>query len=274
MTEFETNFEVATPRVSSNGIILKTLIGVLLAFMVAIPNFMQGDLFLSWLYTIDSVIMYIFASIATSIVLGIIWFTLYNGLRTDHGTVFNWILYIITSLFAGLFLGNALIFAVVFVSYYAELDATMVKMAFEIATFGTFVAVIGGVLALPRLKLDGKAIKFFKNVATILIFLSFASFILWIIGMFFLIFGNHFILNFLYETLYGVGPISIGLSILAVLAAEFMFLIVLARAKYAIDKEPKHMEFYYSIILVNAIIRIYVELFKVALKILAAKNRD
>lgn len=272
----ENYFEASGPTVSSSGLVVKTLVGILIAFMVAIPNLMQGDLFMAWLYNINSIIMRLIMSFVVSAVIGIIWFTLYNALRKDHGLVFNWLVYIATSIFAGLFLGNALIFAVMFIGYYANgsIDMNTVVIALQTAAVATFVAVIGGALALPRLKMDGMAIKFFKNVSIIIMFLALASGILWIVGMIFSIFGLDFILNLLYQTIYGLGPISLALSVLAILAAEFMFLIVLARSKYAIGREPKHMEFYYSIILVNAIIRIYVEIFKFVLKVIARNQRN
>lgn len=272
----ENYFEASGPTVRSSGLVVKTIVGILIAFMVAVPNLMQGDLFMAWLYNINSIIMRLIMSFVVSAVIGIIWFTLYNALRKDHGLVFNWLVYIATSIFAGLFLGNALIFAVMFIGYYANgsIDMNTVVIALQTAAVATFVAVIGGILALPRLKMDGMAIKFFKNVSIIIMFLALASGILWIVGMIFSIFGLDFILNLLYQTIYGLGPISLALSILAILAAEFMFLIVLARSKYAIGREPKHMEFYYSIILVNAIIRIYVEIFKFVLKVIARNQRN
>lgn len=267
-------FETNPNTVSNSGLIFKTLLGVIIAFAVALPNLMQGDLFLSFLYNFDG-FAFLFMSLGVTIVLGIIWATLYRTLMNDHGPIFNAITFVITSAFAGLFLGNALIFAVLIIGSYApELDITQVTSALQIAAGATFIAVIGGVVAMPKLKMDGKAIKFFRNVSILLITLTFVSGIMWIIGFIFSIFGLNFILDLYYQLIYGLGPISIFFSILAILAAEFLFLISLARSKYAVGREPKHMEYFYSIILVNAIIRIYVEIFKLVLKILANSNRD
>lgn len=260
--------------VTNNGLIFKTLLGVIIAFAVAIPNLMQGDLFLKFLYR-SSGFSFLFMSLFVTVFLGIIWATLYRTLTKDHGPVFNLITFVVTSAFAGLFLGNALIFAVAIIGSYApEIDLMTVISALQITTGATFIAVLGGIVALPFLKMDGKAIKFFRNVSIILISLTFISGIMWIIGYIFSIFGMNFILDLYYQLVYGLGPVSIMFSILAILAAEFLFLISLSRAKYAVGREPKHMEYFYSIILVNAIIRIYVEIFKLVLKLLANKNRD
>lgn len=267
-------FESNPNTVSYGGLTVKTLLGVIIAFAVAIPNLMQGDLFLSFLYNMSG-FSFLFMSLGVTIVLGIIWATLYRTLMNDHGPVFNLITYVVTSAFAGLFLGNALIFAVAIIGSYApELDLEMVASALKITTGATFIAVIGGVIAMPRLKMDGQAIKFFRNVSILLITLTFVSGIMWIIGFIFNIFGISFILDLYYQLVYGLGPVSIFFSVLAILAAEFLFLISLARSKYAVGREPKHMEYFYSIILVNAIIRIYVEIFKLVLKLLANSNRD
>lgn len=267
-------FESSPNTVSYGGLTVKTLLGVIIAFAVAIPNLMQGDLFLSFLYNMSG-FSFLFMSLGVTIVLGIIWATLYRTLMNDHGPVFNLITYVVTSAFAGLFLGNALIFAVAIIGSYApELDLEMVASALKITTGATFIAVIGGVIAMPRLKMDGQAIKFFRNVSILLITLTFVSGIMWIIGFIFNIFGISFILDLYYQLVYGLGPVSIFFSVLAILASEFLFLISLARSKYAVGREPKHMEYFYSIILVNAIIRIYVEIFKLVLKLLANSNRD
>lgn len=277
MNEFnqETNqFESRPDTVTNSGLISKTLLGVIIAFAVALPNLMQGDLFLSFLYQYDG-FAFLFMSLAVTVVLGFIWMILYRTLAKDHGPVFNLITYVVTSAFAGLFLGNALIFAVIIIGSYASgLDITTIYTALQITTGATFIAVVGGVVALPKLKMDGKALKFFHNASILLITLTFISGIMWIIGFVFSIFGITFILDLYYQLVYGLGPISIFFSVLAIILAEFLFLIVLARSKYAVGREPKHMEYYYSIILVNAIIRIYVEIFKLVLKLLALKNRD
>lgn len=267
-------FESNPNTVSNSGLIFKTLLGVIIAFAVAIPNLMQGDLFLSFLYEMNG-FSFLFMSIAVTIVLGIIWATLYRSLATDRGSFFNMVTYLITSAFAGLFLGNALIFAVAIIGSYApSIDMNMVTSALQITTGATFIAVIAGVVAMPKLKMDGPALKFFRNVSILLITLTFVSGIMWIIGFIFSIFGITFILDLYYQLIYGLGPVSIFFSILAIIAAEFLFLISLARSKYAVGREPKHMEYFYSIILVNAIIRIYVEIFKLVLKLLVNSKRD
>lgn len=267
-------FEVPAKTVTTSGLMWKTILGVVIAFAVAIPNLMEGELFLKFLYNIDSIIGFLLMSFVVTVVLGIIWATLYKSLATDRGPVINLITYVITSAFAGLFLGNALIFAVIIIGSYAQVDITMVMSALSITTGATFIAVLGGIIALPKLHMEGRAIKFFRNVSILMVSLLFISGIMWLIGMIFSIFGLTFILDLYYEMVYGLGPVSIFFSILAIIGAEFMFLISLARSKYAVGREPEHMEYFYSIILVNAIIRIYVEIFKLVLKLLARSNRD
>ncbi len=260
--------------VSQLGLIVKTIIGLLIAFAIAIPNLMHGDLFLAWLYNIDSIFMRLIMSIIVTVILGFIWAVLYKSLRQNHGKVVNAIIYIVTCGFAGLFLGNALIIATLFIVFYAPSFSIIdLYTALAITSGATFIAVLGGVIALPYLKMDGFAIKFFKNIATLIMFLSLASGIMWIIGMILAMFNLTFILELLYRMIYGYGPISMFLSVLAILAAEFLFLATLSRSKLAIGKEPKHMENFYAIILVNSIIRIYVEIFKFVLKVIA-RSKD
>lgn len=268
------SFEVNPNTVSNSGLMIKTLLGVIIAFSVAIPNLVNQNLFLDFLYQMSG-FSFLFMSIIITVVLGFIWTMLYRALATDHGPIFNFLTFVVTSAFTGLFLGNSLIIAVLIIGSYAEgLSPELIMSAIEITTGATFIAVIGGVLALPRLKMDGPSIKFFRNVSILLISLTFVSGIMWIVGYIFSMFGLNFILELYYQLIYGLGPVSIIISIFAIIFAEFMFLVTLGRSKLAVGREPKHMEYYYSIILVNAIVQIYVEIFKLVLKILAKNNDD
>lgn len=256
------------------GIMLKTILGLVIAFSIAIPNLFEGNLFLSWLYNIDSYFTRLIASILVSVVLGIIWSVLYRSLANIRGKIAGILCFVLASILTGLFLGNSLIVAVMIISYYGSLNANDVVFALQITSGATFIAVLGGILALPTLKLNGKAIKLFENLAKILMFLALASGIMWIVGMIFAMFGLHSLLDLFYTMFYGIGPLSLIISGIFIILAEAMFLLTLGRIKVAVGKEPKHMENFYSMILVNAIIRLYVEIFKFVLKIIARSKRD
>lgn len=258
--------------VSNMGLIFKTLLGVIIAFAIAIPNLMQGKLFLSFVYKLNG-FSFIFTAIVINIVLGVVWFTLYSLLEKDKGKFINLFIYVITCAFAGLFLGNALITAVILISVYGgTLDPRDVFSAVQITAFATFIAVIAGVIALPKLHMEEKSIKFFKNASILLVSLLFVSGTMWLIGNIFAAFGLRFILDFYYTMIYGLGPISIIISILCIIFAEFLFLVTLSVSKMAVGHAPKHMEYYFSMMLVNGIIRIYIEIFKLVLKIIAIFN--
>ncbi len=262
--------------VSNFGLISKTLLGVIIVFMVAIPRLFNGQLFLSFLYNTSNIIMYLILTIFVTIVLSFIWMALYRALRASKGFILDLFIFVIACGFLGLFIANSLIFAVYFIGYYAQgsVDVLMVYQALKIASVATFIAITGGTLVLPKLSMQGRTIRLFGNFAKILVGLSMATFFLWIIGLILSIFGLTFILDALYNMLYGIGPISIVLSVIVVLASVFTYLVMLARAKMAVGNEPKHLEYFYAMLLVNAIARVYVEVFKLVLKILAARNRD
>ncbi len=262
--------------VSSFGLITKTLLGTIIVFLVALPRLFEGKLFLSFLYNTNNIFMYLILTLVVTIVLGLIWTLLYRALRTNKGFILNLFTFVITCWFLGLFIGNALIFAVMFITYYANgaVDPQMINTALQISAMATFIAIVGGTIMLPRLSMSGPTIKFFNNVAKLLVGLTLATFILWITGLILSIFGLYFVLDALYQMLYGLGPISIIFSILVVIAAIFAYLVMLARAKMAIGNEPRHLEYFYSMLLVNSIARVYVEIFKLVLKILAASNRN
>lgn len=275
MYEFDQNeyYEGESRNTVSNmGLIVKTLLGVIIAFSVAIPNLIQRKLFLAFIYKLNG-FGFILTAIVVNIVLGIIWFTLYNLLEKDKGKFLNLFIYVITCAFAGLFLGNALITAVILISVYGEnLNPIDVFNAVQITAMATFIAVIAGVIALPKLHMEEKGIKYFKNASTLLVSLLFVSGSMWLIGYIFAAFGLRFILDFYYTMIYGVGPISIIISVLCVIFAEFLFLTTLSVSKMAVGRAPKHMEYYFSMMLVNGIIRIYIEIFKLVLKFIAIFN--
>lgn len=267
-------FEASENTVSNRGLILKSLLGVIITFTVGITNLMQGHLFLSFLYESRG-FTHLFFAIAITVILGFVWSALYRALSTDYGSIFNLIIYVVTSVFAGLFLGNSLIIATTIIGrYMSGLDVTAISSALQITTGATFIAIVGGVIALPKVKMDGKAIKFFHNISLLLFTLTFVGGMMYVIGYFLHLIGLEFILDLYYQFMYGLGPISLLLSLITIIFTEFLFLSTLARSKYAVGREPKHMEYFYSIILVNAIIRIYVEIFKFVLKIIARKSDD
>ncbi len=272
--------EFGTPKantVSNFGLISKTLLGTIIVFLVALPRLFEGKLFLEFLYKTENIVLYLILTLAVTILLGLIWTLLYRALQTNKGFILNMFTFVVTCWFLGLFIGNALIFAVYFIAYYANgaIDAELVANALEISAVGTMIAIFGGTIMLPRLSMTGTTVKFFKNVSIILVGLTLATFILWIIGMILSIFGLDFILRGLYQMLYGLGPISIIFSVLIVIAAVSAYLVMLGRAKMAVGNEPRHLEYFYSMLLVNAIARVYVEIFKLVLKLLARnQNRD
>lgn len=267
-------FQSDENTVSNQGLMFKTLLGVIIAFGIAIPNLAHGDLFLDFLHNFNDVVTFLMV-LGVPIALGVTWFNAYRMLQKDHGALMNMVIYIVTCVLAGLFFGNALYYAADMISSNApDLDMEVIVAALQITTTATFIAVVAGVIALPKLKMDGQALKFFRNASVLLTTMTFVGGIMWIIGLLLNIFGMSFLFDMYYQSMYGLGPISFIYSIIAILGAEYLFLTILGKSKYAVGREPKHMEYYYSIILVNAIIRIYVEIFKMVLKIIMRKKEE
>ena len=59
-----------------------------------------------------------------------------------------------------------------------------------------------------------------------------------------------------------------------VIFAEMLFLAALARVKMMIGNDPKYLEYMGAMILVNAVVQIFVELFKLVLKLLIVLQND
>ncbi len=258
---------------SINGVTLKTIIGLFIAFFVAMPRLAAGKYFGEFFFR-GGFLGDIIGSIIFTAIVGFIWFFLVRSLQKDKGSLLNALVYGITCVFAGIFMANSLIVATNVISYYGELDVDTIKSALKIAGLVTFIAVFAGVMILPRIKMTGKTVKFARNAAVIVAALALSSFVLYIVGNILALFGATFLLDLYWNTLYGVGPFSIILSIFFVFLAEVLFLGVLAGVKYSVGKSPKHYEYFLAISLVNGILELYVEIFKLILKLMARNRRD
>ncbi len=259
---------------SYSGVIWKTALGLLIAFTIAINNLQQGDLFLAFMYQGGLLYRLVVGTIAT-IVIGIVWFALYKSLYKDKGPILNLIMFVLCTGLLGLFFGNSLIITTSWISYYAQgaVDAQMVQDVLRMTGYATMIAVIGGIIMLPKIKLSGKNIKFAKNAVLILGALALSGFVLWIIAMVLAIFGFTALLEQYFSVFYGLGPISLVLSIFSVVIAEVLFLGSLTYVKTKIDVVPKNVEYALAMHLVNGIVRIYIQLFKTIFKIVARRKR-
>ncbi len=259
-------------KVSYSGVIVKSIIGIIIAFTVAVPRILNNNDFFSFIYT-SNIFLNLITVTITMVVLGAIWYFLYKSLRKDKGFIMNWLIFIITMIMLGLLLANAIIVAIGWISLYGNIGYIEILSALKLAAGGTFIAVLTGVLILPRLTLTEGKIKIVKNIITVVIALMFAQFIIYLISIILYLFNINYMINLYGSLFYGTSLFSIGLSLLASFVAMIFFLGILAYAKSLIGVEEKHYEFYIAAVLVNGIIRIYIELFKVILKIFARKQR-
>ncbi len=258
---------------SMSGVVIKSLLGIFVAFFIALPRLAQGKFF-GQIFFNGGFISDIIGSIIFTIIIAIIWFFLTQSLRKDKGAFLNLLFFILASIFSGIFLANSLIVITNVVSYYGSVDIEVVKSALKIAGLATFIAVIGSILVLPKIKLTQGVVRFANNAATIVLALALVSFLMYIIGNILAALKIYFLLNLYGEFFYGVGPISIFFSIFCVILAQILFLGTLAFVKNGVSKTPKHQEYYLSIVLVNGILELYVEIFRLVLKILGSRNEN
>ncbi|MGL5021309.1 MAG: hypothetical protein ACRC5R_04760 [Mycoplasmatales bacterium] len=252
-------------KVSTIGIILKSILGIIIVFTVAMPKILTGEILFSGIMGFISVI-----------ILGILWYALFRALMVNRGTIINLVLYMLTCGLLGLFFSNTISISIYYVNFFSDgaVDPNLVNQALIITAFATMIAVIGGVMMLPKIKLDGKTAKIGRNMLAVLSAVSLGWIVLFVIGLVLSLFGATWLLNGIYNMMFGVGFFSIGISILMVLFAEILFLSSAARVKTMIGTEDKYLEYFGAMVLVNAVIQIFGEIFKLVLKILASKNKD
>lgn len=262
-------------RASTVGVMIKTLLGVLITLVIAITNLANQDLFLSFMYQ-GSFLYRLVIGLIMTMVIGAVWMVLYRSLYKDKGVILNLAVFLICTVLAGQFMGNALIFAVYFIDYYAGgISTTLVNQALVITFMATIISVVGAIILLPMLKENQKFISFGQNILKITAVLALSSFIIWIVGMILAIFSIDFVLNYYYALFYGMGPIAFIFNILAIFVAEFFLMATIATVKYEIRiGNPKHLEYAYAMSLINAIVKVYVEIFKLVLRVLASQDQD
>lgn len=262
-------------RASTVGVMIKTLLGVLITLVIAITNLANQDLFLSFMYQ-GSFLYRLVIGLIMTMVIGAVWMVLYRSLYKDKGVILNLAVFLICTVLAGQFMGNALIFAVYFIDYYAGgISTTLVNQALVITFMAAIISVVGAIILLPMLKENQKFISFGQNILKITAVLALSSFIIWIVGMILAIFSIDFVLNYYYALFYGMGPIAFIFNILAIFVAEFFLMATIATVKYEIRiGNPKHLEYAYAMSLINAIVKVYVEIFKLVLRVLASQDQD
>ncbi len=260
---------------STVGVMIKTLLGVLITLVIAISNLANQDLFLSFIYH-GSFLYRLIIGLIMTLIIGAVWMVLYRSLYKDKGVILNLAVFLICAVLAGQFMGNALIFAVYFIDYYAGgISTTLVNQALVITFMATIISVVGAIILLPMLKENQKFISFGQNILKITAVLALSSLIIWIVGMILAIFSIDFVLNYYYALFYGMGPIAFIFNILAIFVAEFFLMATIATVKYEIRiGNPKHLEYAYAMSLINAIVKVYVEIFKLVLRVLASKDQD
>ena len=259
------NSQPAMKTVTGFGIILKSLIGIIIVFAVAMPRILAGEILFQGLMGLLLVV-----------VLGILWFVVFRSLMVDKGPIVNLIVYMFACFLLGLFFSNTIAVSIYYISFYANgaVDAQLISQALTLAAFATMVAVVGGIIVLPRIKLTGKVARIGLNLMPIFSAILIGYGILYFIAFILALFGATGLLNALMGLVFGIGNLSIGLSVIAVLFAEALFLASAARVKMMIGTEPKYLEYYGAVIIVNAVIQIFVEIFKLVLKILARRNQN
>lgn len=259
-------------KMTANGVVFKSVIGILIAFGIAIPNLFSGNYAFSFIYAGGGFSDFLMVTLFT-IVIGIIWFALFKALAKDKGVVLNWIIYVVTMILLGLFFGNSLIVAAHWISYYGNISEEMLQTAVRLAGLATFFAVISGIIVLPKIKMNERTAKIATNLGMLVAALALVQFVMIVLGLFLSIFGITFIWDIYGSIFYGANLLSIILTFITSIVAVGIFVGVLGAVKYQIARAPKHMEFYFSALLVNGLIRIYIELFKLILKIMARRNR-
>lgn len=257
---------------TSMGVVIKSFIGVIIAFYVAMPRIAQGKYFGEFFYR-GGFLSDLIGMLVFTFLIGILWVFITKALLVDKGVIVNALTYGAASVLSGLFLANSIIVAISWISTYGNVNGEIISYAINLTSLLTFVGVFAGILILPKIKMTHKTIKFAKNASLIVMGLAMASFIMVALGLLFAFLGMPQILQMWGSIFYGTGPISIIISLFGVFFAEILFLGTLAFVKRGIETVPKYQEYYLSIVMVNGVLRLYVEIFKLVLKVLAATNK-
>lgn len=255
-----------------NGIMisLKALLGIMIAFMVAVPRITSVEFILgginSWfLYTI------------VFIVFIVIYMALFNSLKVNHGGLINFCKFIGVSIFEGLMLSQGVLVTAYWVNYFTDGGVSMelIVQVCAVAIIATFIAVLGGLVITPLILKKEGAIKIGDNILKVVVTVILAYGILYLVSMLasFVtsIFGaGGFFTDFFISVaniFYGVGPLSMFLSFLAVLGAELLFIFTVIGVKQTMkENNQKYIEWLCAAMIVLAVLKIFIEIFRLVLK--------
>lgn len=257
-------------NVTLSGVILK-IVMLLLITIVAMSitlSFTGGFVFVGWAGFFGAIILGVAQYKALSI-----------STKSDDGLTVM-LAAIIFSILTGVFAINAIVVGTYFISMYAEVDALMIGQAASIAFFTVFAVTIGLVVFMPSIvnsiqsgvnpkaiSVGSKIVKAFAGFFIGISVLSMLGYILALLGM-------PGLYSAIIELFYGVSLFSIFISFIGVLMSAFYMFTAIFMIGNSIGNEAKIREWSLAAYFVHAAIQVFVEVFKLALKILARSRRD
>lgn len=257
-------------KVSISGVITKSILLLIITIITMAVTFtMTGGLvFVGW------------AGLFTAIALGFMQHAALSMCRraTDGLTAF--LSAVAFSMLMGVFAINSLSVGVYFIDLFADVDIQMVQEAASIAFFTVFAVTVGIVVFIPNIVrqlqsgVSQKAISIGSKVMKGLAGFFIAMSVLYAVSFIFALFGFDGLYLMVVEMFYGVSLLSIFISLLAVVMTSVYLFTTIFMIAASIGNEPKIREWSLSATFVHSAIQVFIEVFKLVLKILARSRRD
>ncbi len=208
-----------------------------------------------------------------SIILGFVYYFIYKALsKPDLSDGAGWGLGILGSFLIGALAGNSLWVITIYASALFAVNLELVFQALALALIATIVIAVGGIAALPLLQ--KKSFKGGSKVFAIIAMMLFGYSIISFIAFFFALIGLPGLWTLIVQLTFGNGILAILFSLIAVIFAGFLYLKTIAIIADAIDIAHKNKEYFLSLLLINAIINLFIELFRLFLKLLSLFSKN
>ena len=251
-------------KASLMGVVSKSILGLI--FVVAIVfAFVANNIYL---------FPGSFLGIINLIVVTVLMYMTFNSLRKDSGFLLNNLKWFLNLALIGATTGNAINVITYYTSYVTD-DQYLIEMApvaILLALFITIVIVGIGIIMLPYIRKTVVNSKIMNIVFLLTMFTTIALGISSIVGFILTMFGINWLWDMYINSIYGTGPMAIGIALLFIGTACYSYAINLIAVNNMVDNEEEYLEYYMSSILLMSIINIFIEIFRLVLKFFVNKD--
>ena len=259
--ETSMNFGVAT-YANPFSIGIKSLIGLVITVVTAVTVMSMFG---------NQPFMYGFTGLFATIILYVVMAVLLKKLAA--GSSMSAFMFLIICVLEGVLFANIISFLTFIATSSYGLDSEAISATANVAFLLTVSVVLGSLAISLKATLTEKRIQAGAKAMKIIMTIFAAIAIFGLVGLVLSLFGINFMYSAYASMMFGLGPISILLSVLLVALAAYNMFSVFLRVRTIVEQgADKNVEYVAAATIVMAIISVYIEIFRLLLKFAGRSN--